>query len=191
MEAVIYKLTVVGHNNLFYVGSSIEFEKRMGQHIACVKNSKSKLYNTIRDNGGKFESEILCEFHCATLEDQWIEEQRWIDELNPTLNSNKAHRSKADKIIENQKWRNINKEYHQEYHKKWRAENSDYYKDYYQQNTKDKDNNYYEQNKTDLQQRVKCVCGCESSKENLKKHMRSNKHHKLLAELNNSIQKQA
>lgn len=185
MDAVIYKLTVVGHNNLFYIGSSIEIEKRMTQHIACVKNGKSKLYKAIRDNGGEFEWEILCEFKCDTLEDQWIEEQRWLYELSPTLNSNKAHRSKADKIIENKNWRLKNKEYHQEYHKKWRAENSDYYKTHYKDN-KDKYINYYEQNKSELQKRVSCICGCESSKENLKKHMRSNKHHKLLSELNNS-----
>jgi len=189
MEAVIYKLTVVGHNNLFYVGSSIEFEKRMGQHITCVNNSNSingnrKLYNTIRDNGGKFEAEILYEFQCATLEDQWIEEQRWIDKLKPTLNSNKAHRSEADKI-------NYIKNYKPIYYKNWLSENSEYHKNYYNQNTKNKDNTYYEQHKADLQERVKCVCGCESSKENLKRHMRTNKHIKRMTGLNNSIEKQA
>lgn len=186
MDAVIYKLTIVGHNELFYIGSSAEFDKRMTHHMTSIKSSNTKLYKAIRANGGEIDAEILYEFKCDTLEDQWIEEQKWLDKLLPPLNSNKAHRCKTDIMLENKHWRLHNKEYHQQYHKNWRSKNKDYYKAHYQQN-KDKYINYYQQKKAELQKRVTCICGSTPTQENLLKHMRTNKHHKLLAQLNSVV----
>ena len=186
MDAVIYKLTIVGHNELFYIGSSAELENRIGQHKHCVKTSNAKLYKTIRAEGGEFEVEILYEFQCATKLEQRKVEQEYINKLEPPLNSKKAYCLASERIEYDKDWRDNNKEYHREYHKEWRSENSDYYKTHYQQH-KNKYINYYQQHKSELQKRVTCICGSTPTQENLLKHMRTNKHYKLLAQLNSVV----
>tara|TARA_R110000823_G_scaffold280028_7_gene398275 strand:+ start:273 stop:845 length:573 start_codon:yes stop_codon:yes gene_type:complete len=184
IDAVIYKLSIVGHEKLFYIGSSIEFENRVGQHKHCVKTSNAKVYKKIREHGGEFETEILYEFQCATDLEQRKVEQDYINKLEPPLNTKKAYCLASERIQYDKDWRDTNKEYHRKYHKEWREINKDYHKEWYKQNDKTTYKNYYEANKAELQKRVTCICGSTPTKENLIKHMRTNKHKKLLALLN-------
>ena len=113
----IYKLHCLDSDiKDFYIGSSKKFKARKSNHKSVCNNENSnrhnlKVYKFIRANGGfqNFDFEILLE----TIEDDIKKiEQKYIDELKPTLNCNIA--CGFDK-----------KEYYKEYDKKYRKE---YYK---------------------------------------------------------------
>tara|TARA_B100000768_G_C11275237_1_gene375592 strand:+ start:1399 stop:1977 length:579 start_codon:yes stop_codon:yes gene_type:complete len=83
----LYKITSTKDKNLFYIGSTDNFEERKKQHIYNLYNEKASqfLYRKIKDVGGGFDFKIMKAFECdkSTL---LIEEERMIRDLKPTLN---------------------------------------------------------------------------------------------------------
>ena len=78
----------------FYIGSSIEFNKRKAQHIIDINNINGrkynyKIYKFIRDNGDfdNWEFEIVKEYPLYNIKELQLEEQKYIKLLNPQLNS--------------------------------------------------------------------------------------------------------
>ena len=179
LDVAIYKLSIVSRTDLFYIGSSVDIAGRMKVHIQAVKNSNSKLYKTIRECGGKFEIEILYEFQCANEEEQRQEEQIWIDELKPPLNSYRAYRSDEQRHkAQNERYIN-NRERITNQMKVYNYNN--------RERISKKRKEHYERNKTEILKKVTCICGCEIVATGLAVHMKNKKHHKLLAQLNSVV----
>ena len=90
---VIYKIYNISTPEIFYIGSTTNFNKRKAQHKKNITNRVSKayhypIYQFIRCVGG-FESfimEIYERYPCNSREEGRIREQEIIDLLKPELN---------------------------------------------------------------------------------------------------------
>ena len=124
----------------FYIGSTKNLDRRIGQHKSNSNNTNNRKYNYkvykfIRSNGGWDNWEMIVEQETPNYEkyDREILEQSYIDLLEPQLNTsyvigeNKVEHKKKTKI-----WRENNiehiKEYNEkmkEHYTKWRKDNRD------------------------------------------------------------------
>jgi len=82
----------------FYIGSSVNFDKRKSQHKDNSNNLKNKdycypLYIFINVNGGfhNWEFEVIKEFKFITKKELNMNEQYYKELLNPHLNSRNAY----------------------------------------------------------------------------------------------------
>ena len=102
---VIYKIKSLDPMvNYCYVGSTQNFTKRKSQHKSMCnvinKKNDTKLYNTMRENGGwnNFEMIPIEEYKCDTPQQAHIREQFWIENIEENkLNSINAFISVEDK----------------------------------------------------------------------------------------------
>jgi hypothetical protein len=116
--------------NQFYVGSTCNFYNRREKHIRSCCNPKDNAYNSpvyiyIRENGGwnNFIMDTIEPFPCNNKLALLINEQEWINILEPTLNKNKAYQTKEElKEYQNQ-YRTANKDYFNQY----RTDNKEYF----------------------------------------------------------------
>ena len=81
----------------FYIGSSVDFEKRKTVHKSDSNNLKCgnyccPLYMFINVNGGieNWDFEVIKEYKFITKEELEMNEQYWMDLLKPNLNFKKA-----------------------------------------------------------------------------------------------------
>ena len=114
MEGHIYIWFCNDSPDLFYVGGTIDIRERMIKHKSDYnKNKEIKLYTIARENGGydNFTYEVVDTHACETKKDLRIHEQLWIDKLQPSMNSKKAHKTQEQTKKEL-------KEYHKKYHEK-------------------------------------------------------------------------
>jgi len=88
----------------FYIGSSANLKVRINNHKTDCHNINSekynrKLYTYIRANFGfeNFIVKTLERFPCENELALRQREQKWINELKPTLNSNRSYKTYADK----------------------------------------------------------------------------------------------
>ena len=103
-QARIYKISCnLPTINEFYIGSTADYESRCINHRSDCHNVKApnygyKVYNYIRSKGGfgNFTIDVIEHYPCADKKAMRIREQYWIDELQPTLNGNKAYQSVDD-----------------------------------------------------------------------------------------------
>jgi len=104
---VVYKITNLTNENLIYVGSTTNYEKRMMQHKQSVNNVKSPDYNSrksrvIRENGGWdcFKHEIIKRYPCKNVTEAYMYEQHVMNELNLNylMNRNKAYLSPEERV---------------------------------------------------------------------------------------------
>ena len=159
-----------------YVGHTTHFNKRRNSHKTCCNNEKSDAYNLvvyafIRSQGGwsNWSMIEICKYPCNNKQEAELEERRFIELLNCTLNKQKPTRS----------------------HKEWREENkqkiAEYDKEYYETNTeriakqvKEYQKNNKEKIKQYTKQKIACECGCVIVKCQLSRHKKSKKHFKLI-----------
>ena len=109
MNYTIYKIvckneTVPG----IYVGSTKDFVKRRTEHKSHSKNEKNntKLYNTIRANGGfeNWKMEVVEYCTCDTTTDARIRERFYFDQLQANLNSIKPQLNLEEKKLYVVEW---------------------------------------------------------------------------------------
>jgi hypothetical protein len=87
----IYKIWYDDDPNIFYVGSTQDIESRISCHKTCGNSlGKSKIYRLIKEKGNNFNYNILDSCMVLCRDEQLKYEQKWIDELKPTLNSSRA-----------------------------------------------------------------------------------------------------
>ena len=86
-----------------YVGSSVNLKDRIKSHKSNCNDINGakynlKLYVYIRDNFGwnNFTVKTLERYSCKNKKELRLREQEWIDELKPTLNNYRAHRTLED-----------------------------------------------------------------------------------------------
>jgi hypothetical protein len=102
-KSIIY--TIRTRDNL-YVGSTTNFTDRKYKHKKSINISESKLYKTIRDNGGEWDMKPYKLFPCENKTELCIEEERIRCELNADLNMNVCYKHFHRKDAEYQKkWR--------------------------------------------------------------------------------------
>jgi hypothetical protein len=97
----------------FYIGSSVDLKSRIRTHrFACnnitSKDYNMKVYNYIRNNFGfeNFTVKTIQRFPCENEKELHQREQEWIDELKPTLNNQRAIRTKEyTRLYQNSKHR--------------------------------------------------------------------------------------
>ncbi len=122
----VYKICKDGDDNC-YVGSTKNFNRRKSQHKMKCCNIQNKEYNSplpkyIRENGGwNMWNMILLETIDDVSQLKNIE-NKYIEDIKPSLNTRKAHRSVS------------HKEYMNEYNKHNRDERLQKYKEYYELN---------------------------------------------------------
>ena len=162
-----------------YVGSTTNFANRKNQHKNTIYNENrniynSKLYKTIRENGGEWIMAPYKEYPCENNTQLLIEEERVRCELNADLNSNVCY---TGLNTENKN------EYHKEYDKKWRENNKDKVakknKKWREKNAeKWRENNkeYYKEYREKAKEKITCPCGCIISRNSLSRHKKSKKH---------------
>ena len=143
----VYKITntITGD---FYIGSSKDVKLRWESHkwpSTWKKHPNNQMYLDMQKYGvDKFEFEILEEVEEGSLK---VTEQKFIELLNPTYNSNRANGWDFERYKEYQKSDKC-KEYQKEYQKEYKK--SDKYKEYqkeYQKSDKGKESHKKAANK--------------------------------------------
>jgi FKBP-type peptidyl-prolyl cis-trans isomerase len=109
----------------------------------------------------------ICDYPCENRREAELEEDRFMTELKAYMNSHRASRTQKQ-------YREDNKEKIQEYTKEYSKE----YQETNKEKLKERRKEYYETNKE--KNKIKCECGCEVTKSNLKIHQTSKKHISLM-----------
>ena len=156
----IYKITP--HNcEEFYIGSTTDMKIRERQHITDSKIHTSKVYIKIRECGG-FVMKLLYEYECENEPELRMEEQRCMDVLKPTLNTNRAFTSEEGHIENNKRWYKTNRDGISEQKKEYYESNRDVILDkkkiYTEKNREvinEKAQQYYEKNRDGINDKSK------------------------------------
>ena len=197
---LVYKISFKDCDE-FYIGSTVNLMNRKIKHKYSCYNSKVKKYNYklyqfIREHYEWKDVifEILEEYETVLdkLELRKLE-QKYINELKPTLNHRKAYQSKEERkeqIIKSTKKYREKKET-QERIKKYREENREkikeqkkIYREENKEELKEKKRIYREENKAKLNEKIKCECGGKYIHNCRARHLKSTKHQDYLANSN-------
>ena len=173
---IFYKIVCLDNSvELCYVGSTADFNKRRNTHKSSCnsenhKNYNTKIYKTIRENGGwsNFKMiEIGKKEQLTKREAEQIEEEYRV-ELKANMNTKRCYTTEEQK-----------QELHKEYNEEYREQNKEHIKEQrkeYQQKNKEQ---IAERNK----KKVSCECGCIIRKYELPRHKKTNKHLALIENL--------
>lgn len=155
----IYKLYSPSRN-IVYFGSTAEpyLSRRLQAHLGNYRmyknNNNNKRYTSFDVlECDDYKIELVEEIKCSNVE-QLRERERFYIENNDCVNKQIPNRSKK------------------EFCKEWNKNNQEYFKKYYEKNKE-----YIIEYRS---QKITCECGCEITKWNLSRHIKSQKHIKLL-----------
>ena len=130
-KTIIYKLINYDCPDLVYVGSTTNFTKRKHNHKRASEVNSSKVYETIRNNGG-WESWAMikiCDYPCLSSIEARQEEDRHMIELKANLNIKRAERTQKQYNIDNKEeikqYKKDNKNKIAEYLKQYRTNNKE------------------------------------------------------------------
>lgn len=177
MEYTFYKIYCLDPEVKYnYIGSTRDFIVRKCQHKSVCnnnnttnRNSKIKLYETIRENGGFSNWDIVpigTGIYNSNLEAR-IAEQQYINDNKADLNCVKAYMSKEE---ENE----IKKKYVINNHEKV-LQSKKNYRDTHKEEIKEKTKNNIDlQNKR--KEKVKCICGGSYTYSHKAEHFKSKLH---------------
>jgi len=192
-KTVLYKIVCKDINITdCYVGHTTNFNNRKRSHkTRCNnfndKNYNSKQYHYIRENGGWDNWSLIKieDYPCNDKIEATKREGYWIKELKSSLNSNIAGR-------ECKEWYEDNKDKCKEWYQEYKIKNKKLIKErkkYHYNNNKEiileKNKKYRDNNKEKINEKkkeiIKCECGCEIVKNNLKRHQQTKKHINLIS----------
>lgn len=98
MKYFFYKISSDEHPNDLYVGSTVNYNRRLYNHkyncnTQTRKHYNYRLYRMIRERGGwnNFKMEALEECEVINAKEALKIEQRYINELKPNMNSVNAY----------------------------------------------------------------------------------------------------
>ena len=178
---VIYKIQHKNNENLLYIGSSTDFNKRKKSHQYCCNHTEynNTLYTIINNNGGwdMFICEIIEIYPCKNRIEAVIKEQEYITKLNPSINTQRAYVSNETKCNERKEYYSNHKEQYRQYDRE-RYKKDPLRAKRYLENNPEKKKQYYLNNK----RIVTCECGCSTSYNHLSRHKKSKKHLKYVEE---------
>lgn len=155
MSYIIYKICCDDLPEFIYVGSTKAFRQRKSLHKQRVITYNTKLYSTIRENGGwdNWRMIILEDIGDVSLTQARIKEEEHRLNLNANLNMLKCYRTEEE-IKEQQKelyknWYNNNKEHKKKQVIEWKKNNNE---------------------------KITCECGRIIIREKIKRHLESKIH---------------
>ena len=187
-RTVIYKICCNDLNVTdVYVGHTTCFNKRKWEHKHHSNYEKSKRYNSkvyqsIRDNGGwdNWCMIQICEYPCKSLQEAITEERRYYELLNAKLNTNHPGRGQKEnyyekrdeKLLQKKEYRQKNKQILSEKKKEYRQKKLNY--------VRQQGRLSYEKHKNEILEKGKqlytCVCGSNTRTDNKWRHEKSIKH---------------
>tara|TARA_R100001369_G_scaffold44722_1_gene70880 strand:+ start:70 stop:522 length:453 start_codon:yes stop_codon:yes gene_type:complete len=99
-EIKVYKIWYYDAPKDIYIGSTKQdaLYKRMRQHRASAKTKDSKIYKLMREKGNNFKYILLEAVQVSCKDGQLKAEQKWMDNLKPTLNTYRAIVNKPQNI---------------------------------------------------------------------------------------------
>lgn len=177
MKIFIYKIY---NNEMAYIGSTVNFKKRMERHKSDCNNEKSKAYNLfiyqyIRTHNGweNFKKEIIYECEVKDKTEQRMVEQKFIKNNECKLNMCNSYTTDEERKEKVKEWYEQNKDKKKEQSKQYKEQNKDKIKEqnkqYYEQN-KEK---IREKNKKYAEQKINCPhCNLEMRKDSLTRHIK-------------------
>jgi hypothetical protein len=185
MAATIYKIYCLDSKiTECYVGSTEDYNRRCSEHKSDCNNEHSKGYNLkvykyIRANGG-FDNFIIEQIIDCNVENKYIEEQRWFELLQPTLNTNYPKRNKKQYKIDNKEfYQQYNKQYYEnnkqqisEQNKQYRIANKEHYQQYNKQYQIDNKKKIAEKGKI----KIHCECDSKYIHQHKARHIKTIKH---------------
>jgi hypothetical protein len=194
-EYIFYKISCIDKNiDYTYIGSTKNFRHRKCEHKCYVTKETSNKYNillykTIRENGG-WENWFMVPIGKGIFEnkvDALIEEQKYINNNNTTLNSNKAHMTKDDRYNYMKQYRINNPEQVKESNKKYREthkeeikETQKTYRETHKEELTESQKKYRETHKEELNakksEKTTCECGGCYTYSHKAKHFRTKRH---------------
>jgi len=185
-NACIYKIVLNGiRDEDFYIGSTINFNKRLNKHRQVALKQNYKLYKKIRANGGNFIMCKLYDFPCNNELELRIEERKAYDLYKPTLNTIRPYRTDDEKKQPKDYYKNHKEERNEtsrkhyannkekinkrinEYKKNNKEKIDERQRNYYV-NNKEKSQYYYENNKEKIRERQKEYYDNNKEKRNIK-----------------------
>ena len=204
-KCCIYKIEHNDDESLVYVGHTTCFNKRKTAHKSNCKNENYKYYNIkvyqmIRENGGwdMFKMIEVEKYPCADRREAERRENEAMKELKACMNMRNSFLTQDEKQEQAKEYNTNYYELHKEQVKEYQKNNKhkiqermkdyrdnnklkiqEYKKDYREANKpkiQEREKDYYEANKLKINEKVKCECGCEINKHNLKRHQKNNKH---------------
>jgi len=204
-KTIIYKIQHETKDDLLYVGSTTHFGNRKVQHKQRCYNANQKIYNskiytTIRDNGGwdAFNMVIVKEFPCENKRQAEAEEDRIMREMKASLNMVRAYTTEEEKQEKKKEYDKVynecNKEKKKEQKHIYYMNNIDKRKEYieknidiikekrkeYREQHKDTRNEYnkeyYYQNRDKVHEKHTCPCGGRYTYQHKASHFKSKKH---------------
>lgn len=98
-RTVMYQITCKDKaKHLVYVGQTVNFLNRKGEHRRDSKRSFIKVYAMIRENGGwdNFEMTKIERYPCKSLREATLRERYWCEQLNANMNYVLPTRSKEE-----------------------------------------------------------------------------------------------
>jgi len=156
MKYTFYSINQIDNDEIVYIGSTIDYKRRMRHHKSRCKNENDKEYNKplyiyIREQGGfnNFIFDIIDEVECDNKNEALAIENKYINEYKPKSNVAKpgalleaGSRKEYDKL-----YREANKDKMKEYMKQYREANkqkkSEYDKQYRARKKAEKIQNIY------------------------------------------------
>ena len=201
----IYKIEHNDNESLVYVGHTTNFDKRKTQHkYYCKKDNHRhynlKVYQMIRQNGDweMFKMIEVQKYPCNDRREAERRENEAMKELKACMNMRNSFLTQDEKQEQAKEYNTNYYELHKEQVKEYQKNNKhkiqermkdyrdnnklkiqEYKKDYREANKpkiQEREKDYYEANKLKINEKVKCECGCEINKHNLKRHQKNNKH---------------
>lgn len=163
-NTLMYKLINYDCPELLYIGSTTNFVKRKQKHKSDSKKSNTKIYRTIRENGGweSWNMIKISDYPCTSLTESHMEEDRLMMEMKSNLNMVKAYTSLEQR---------------QEYCKQYRENNREHANEYakqYRENKKEQIAKY-------KSEKILCECGCNIRRSDISTHKKTTKHQKAIA----------
>ena len=198
-KMVIYKICCKDLNITdIYVGHTCNLVKRRWEHKNKCNNEKGKYYKKkayefIRENGGWNNWDVIEVDKCPCLdfEEARKVERFYIEKLNATLNMNLPIRNKKEYYNDNIDYIKEQRKIHRSMNREKINEKAKEYRITHKEELLEKGRIRYEKNKerecSRKREKITCECGCVVARGNLTEHKRTQKHLKLMEEINNSV----
>jgi len=120
----VYCIKHITDENIFYIGSTTNYNNRVKQHFSNFKHQQTKLHRMISEHGGldNFTFDIIETYEGIEKHELRQHENKFIIDMKPCLNSRMAYMSDEQKkkysAIRGLRFRGKKPDYHKNYYLK-------------------------------------------------------------------------
>jgi predicted GIY-YIG superfamily endonuclease len=183
---MIYKLICNEDPTFLYIGHTTNWTKRKSKHKKDTIESKSKVYQKIRELGGWGNIKMIWieDYPCNNKREGEAREQHWMDTLKSNMNTTRAFVTYEQRLAEHRQRQLENKEsvklYNHNYHQTHQEERLETMR------------NYQNENRDELnekkREKTECNCGGRYTHSSKAKHFKTKKHQDWLLTCHNVVQ---